>query len=256
MRSWIRSIADNVKQLRVAWTFRTGELATYEGTKASEKAAFEATPIVIRDTLYFSTPTTRVFALDANTGKQRCTYNPEVDLTKHYSEITSRGVSYWKNPEANDPAQDRVFVPTLDARLIALNAHTGKLVREFGKDGEVDMKDGVGNVREVPLGTLGNPDKYPDSDDWGSISLGGAITTASGLVFIASTLDGHPVRQTAVAFQAPRWWASNTHELPSRHKPSEQTVRGDCGRRSWKTGDSLGRLRRLLLSSVTNKKTG
>jgi glucose dehydrogenase len=191
MRSWIRSIADNVKQLRVAWTFRTGELATYEGTKASEKAAFEATPIVIRDTLYFSTPTTRVFALDANTGKQRCTYNPEVDLTKHYSEITSRGVSYWKNPEANDPAQDRVFVPTLDARLIALNAHTGKLVREFGKDGEVDMKDGVGNVREVPLGTLGNPDKYPDSDDWGSISLGGAITTASGLVFIASTLDGH-----------------------------------------------------------------
>src|SRR5919106_865014 len=48
--------ARNVKSLKIAWTYQTGELKTYEGTKAIEKAAFEATPIMVDGTLYFSTP--------------------------------------------------------------------------------------------------------------------------------------------------------------------------------------------------------
>ena len=50
----------NVQQLKIAWTFRTGELETYEGTEAKSKAAFEATPVLVDSTLYFSTPD-RVF---------------------------------------------------------------------------------------------------------------------------------------------------------------------------------------------------
>src|SRR5580704_17094865 len=86
----------NVNQLQVAWTFQTGELGTYEGTHAMEKAAFEATPLMIGNILYFSTPSDRVFAIDASNGKKLWLYDPKVDLHEDYSEITSRGVSIWK----------------------------------------------------------------------------------------------------------------------------------------------------------------
>jgi quinoprotein glucose dehydrogenase len=70
----------NVHTLKPAWTFRTGELETYKGTNAIEKAAFEATPILIDNTLYFSTPSCRVFALEPSTGKQKWMYDPKLNL--------------------------------------------------------------------------------------------------------------------------------------------------------------------------------
>ena len=61
---------NNVKQLHITWTFQTGELETYAGTEAKSKAAFETTPVMIGQTLYFSTPSDRVFAVDALSGKK------------------------------------------------------------------------------------------------------------------------------------------------------------------------------------------
>jgi quinoprotein glucose dehydrogenase len=62
----------NVSALQVAWTFRTGELATYAGTRFPvHKVAFEATPLMVDGTLYVSTASGRVFALDAASGHQR-----------------------------------------------------------------------------------------------------------------------------------------------------------------------------------------
>src|ERR1700722_3146787 len=59
----VRQINDqNVGRLTVAWTYRTGELDTYAGTYALDKAAFESTPILIGRTLYVSTPSDRVIA--------------------------------------------------------------------------------------------------------------------------------------------------------------------------------------------------
>src|SRR5919202_2421781 len=90
---------DNVRQLQVAWTFRTGELATYQGTQFPvDKVAFEATPIMVDGTLYFSTATGRTFALDAATGRQRWVYDPRIDLNVNYSNPVSRGVSTWVDP--------------------------------------------------------------------------------------------------------------------------------------------------------------
>ena len=93
----------NVTQLTVAWTVRTGELEQYKGTNAAEKAAFEATPIMVDGTLFFSTPTSRVFAVDAVTGQKKWEYNPEVYLWQELSEITSRGVSFWPVPGDKQP---------------------------------------------------------------------------------------------------------------------------------------------------------
>lgn len=136
----------NVAQLRPAWTFHTGELKTYDGTNALSKAAFEATPLMIGHTLYFSTPSDRVFAIDAATGQQQWLFDPKVDLHHDFSEITSRGVTAWPAPGAggNTTTPKRIFIATIDGRLIALDAATGIPIPSFGSSGTVDLKDGYG----------------------------------------------------------------------------------------------------------------
>jgi quinoprotein glucose dehydrogenase len=69
-----------------------------------------------------------------------------VNLGKNYSEVTSRGVSAWRDESAKsgEPCKLRIFLGTLDARLIALDGETGKLCEDFGANGTVDLnKDAV-----------------------------------------------------------------------------------------------------------------
>ena len=152
--------SENVKQLQVAWTYQTGELKKYEGTNAKEKAAFEATPILIDHTLYFSTPSCRVIAIDALSGSQKWIFDPQVNLKDDFSEITSRGVSAWPAPgdKANRSAAKRIFVATLDGRLIALDAKNGNPIVYFGKDGTVDLRNGFGRDLSItsPPAIIGN----------------------------------------------------------------------------------------------------
>lgn len=136
---------DNVADLVVAWTYQTGELDSYEGTSLSEKAAFEATPLMVDGTLYLSTPTNRVIALDAGTGTERWVYDPRIDLTRDYSEVTSRGVSTWVD-QALAPADAgyrRLLLGTLDGRLIAIDADSGEPSAAFGQAGTVDLTKGI-----------------------------------------------------------------------------------------------------------------
>src|SRR5262249_13943909 len=69
----------NVKNLKVAWTYRTGEMG--RTGRSAHKAAFEATPILVDGALYLSTPFNRVIALDPKTGVARWSYDPKVDLS-------------------------------------------------------------------------------------------------------------------------------------------------------------------------------
>lgn len=147
----------NISGLKVAWTYNTGELEVYEGTNASEKAAFEATPLMVEGTLYFSTPSSRVIALDAATGTEKWKYDPEIDLKKHYSEITSRGVSTWPGPDVTAVEPRRIFVATIDGRLIALDAATGKPVTSFGNNGTIDLRKDMGEISVTsPPAVIGN----------------------------------------------------------------------------------------------------
>lgn len=132
---------DNVSHLKVAWTYRTGELKTYEGTHLAEKAVFEATPIMLDGVLYFNTPTGRVFAVDAVTGQEKWVFDPHVNLHADYSDLAARGVTAWP---AGGPAK-RIFVATIDGRLIALEPATGRVDPHFGDTGTVDLKKGLGN---------------------------------------------------------------------------------------------------------------
>ena len=140
---------NNVKELKPAWTYQSGELKTYEGTNIASKAAFEATPLMIDGVLYFSTPSNRVIAIDGASGKELWVYDPKVNLKGDYSEVTSRGVSKWINSNRKPGDNDymRILSATIDGRLIALDASTGQPVVEFGKNGIVDLKKGVGSIQ-------------------------------------------------------------------------------------------------------------
>src|ERR1700722_17736356 len=131
----------DVDRLGLAWTYRTGELKKYEGNNAMERATFETTPILIGRVLYLSTASDRVIALDGATGQERWVYDPMVDLREEYSEVSSRGVAAW--PAGSEKAE-RIFIGTIDGRLIALEAATGKPAVSFGRDGTVDLKAGLG----------------------------------------------------------------------------------------------------------------
>ena len=130
----------NVSRLAVAWTYHTRELTTYPANSdVAKKAAFEATPLMVDGVLYLATPTNRVIALDAATGVERWVYDPKVNLRRGYSEVTCRGVSTWAPPDGGR----RLFVGTIDGRLIALDAATGKPSADFGKQGQVDLTQGL-----------------------------------------------------------------------------------------------------------------
>jgi quinoprotein glucose dehydrogenase len=130
---------ENVAQLKVAWTFHTG--ASQLQTNLIRKAAFESTPILFDNKLFLTSPYDKVFALDPATGEKIWEFDPHVDLTRNYSEVTSRGVSAWRDAKAKPgtPCALRVFLGTLDARLIALDAETGKPCSDFAAAGTFDL---------------------------------------------------------------------------------------------------------------------
>ncbi|MBK7902059.1 MAG: PQQ-binding-like beta-propeller repeat protein [Proteobacteria bacterium] len=116
----------NVARLEVAWTFRTGELG--QGVKDWSRSAFEATPILHDGTLYLTTSSTDVVAVNAVTGQLRWRHASRSRDDLHYSDGVSRGVSLWVDPSSPPDAvcHARIFAPTLDGRLLALDAATGK----------------------------------------------------------------------------------------------------------------------------------
>lgn len=135
---------ENVTSLKPAWTHHTGALSPE--SKLNEKAAFESTPILADGSLYLTTPFNQVIALDPETGVERWKYDPKVDRSRGYSEVTSRGVASWIDFEAPSGAtcKVRIYEGTIDARLIALDSKTGKPCADFGDGGTVDLTRGVG----------------------------------------------------------------------------------------------------------------
>ena len=131
---------ENVSRLAVAWTYHHGDVS--DGTRSTRKTSFQATPILADGTLYVCTPFGRVIALDPETGRERWTFDPRIDLWVSYAnDLVCRGVSTWVDPASR---RRTIFLGTLDARLIALDAATGTPRQEFGRDGQVDLSRGVG----------------------------------------------------------------------------------------------------------------
>jgi quinoprotein glucose dehydrogenase len=138
----------NVAHLQPAWTYRTGALE--QQTHLIEKAAFETTPILVENQLFLTTPYNQVIALNPETGARLWEYDAHVDLAQNYSEVSSRGVSAWVDSKAkpDQPCRLRIFMGTLDGRLIALDGKTGQPCGDFGAEGEINLTQGAATATE------------------------------------------------------------------------------------------------------------
>lgn len=140
---------DTVGRLDRIWSFRTGDLPEEaselpEGETPLEYAP-ETTPIKIGSTVYLCTPTNQLIAIDAGTGMERWRHDPQVPKDQIATAIC-RGVSYYRDAGADRlaPCFERIVSITQDARIIAVDARTGRPCPAFGNGGQVDLSTGIG----------------------------------------------------------------------------------------------------------------
>lgn len=165
----------NVSQLRVAWTFRTGELG--QGVKDWSYSAFEATPILYDGTLYLTTSSTNVVAVNAATGTLRWRHNSETRKDLHYASGVSRGVSLWVD-ESRPPdtvCRARIYAPTLDGRLLALDAATGTACADFGDHGAVNL---LQDIRS----------QFHEGDEWRMYLVTSPPAVLDGKIIVGSSI--------------------------------------------------------------------
>ncbi|WP_025129597.1 glucose/quinate/shikimate family membrane-bound PQQ-dependent dehydrogenase [Pseudomonas sp. PH1b] len=205
----------NIGKLQEAWRIRTGDMPT---AKDPVEITNQNTPLKVNGMLYACTAHSKVLALDPDTGKEIWRFDPQIqgpngDDFRGWAHMTCRGVSYYdeanfKNTDAiSQPASlspagqaiatscpRRLFLPTADARLIAINADTGKVCEDFGNKGAVDLKAGIG-----PFTPGGYYSTSPAAITRNLVIIGGHVTDnestnePSGVIRAFDVHDGHLV---------------------------------------------------------------
>ena len=117
------------RRLEPAWVYRTGDM-----TERAGFSTIQCTPIVVDGVMYLTTPGLKLVALEAASGRKLWEFDP---FPGERARGTNRGVTYWKHGR-----ERRIF---LGGRPLphALDPVTGTLVRSFGKDGRVDLREGL-----------------------------------------------------------------------------------------------------------------
>nr|WP_198924996.1 MULTISPECIES: pyrroloquinoline quinone-dependent dehydrogenase [Enterobacter cloacae complex] len=150
--------ADNVGKLTKVWEFHTGDVS--DGKGDTPATVWSATPIFANDTLYIGTPFDRLIALDPGTGKEKWHYDTKSSrkaLTQPV--LKNRGVSYWqaKNPVSGEACQKMVYMGTVDGKLFALDADSGKPCSGFANNGVLDLNQWNTVNAKYPLSVLQPP---------------------------------------------------------------------------------------------------
>ncbi|HHD7473794.1 TPA: membrane-bound PQQ-dependent dehydrogenase, glucose/quinate/shikimate family [Klebsiella oxytoca] len=192
---------NNVKDLKVAWTYRTGDLAV-------DGSEYQVTPIKIDNTMYLCTPLNKVIALDSTTGKELWRFDPHIKITDSnkgwkrcrgvsYADLTvneniSSVVSAAPDAPANASAmcRKRIVSTTNDGRLFTLDAETGALCDDFGHHGFVDLKEGLSEAPEHGSYYLTSAPLVAD----GVVMVGGKINDNMSVDEPAGVVRGYDVR--------------------------------------------------------------
>lgn len=240
---------ENVGELERVWAFRTGDTP-------DEKWGAETTPLKVGDTIYLCSARNILIALDARTGEQRWRYDPEVSDDWIPYTAACRGVAYHEaaapaaasaptdgtgeaaalaRPAATSgattttaPCRARIIEGTLDGRLIAVDARTGRPCADFGTNGAVDIKVGMGDV--IP----------------GMVSITSAPTIVQGVIVTGhQVLDGQYRSAPSGVIQGfdavtgdLRWaWDMTRPDLTGRPAEGDQFTRGTPNMWTTASGD-------------------
>jgi len=162
--------AINFNKLEVAWRFKTDNL----GPRPENK--LEGTPIMVGGMVYTTGGSRRAaVALDARTGELKWIYSLDEGLRAASAprQLSGRGLSYWTDGKGDD----RIVLVTIGYRLVELNAKTGQPVPGFGKNGIVDLKEGViiGKDTQIDL-------------DRGEIGLHSTATVVNDTIIVGSSM--------------------------------------------------------------------
>lgn len=169
---------DNVGDLEVAWHHRSGDFRQAVPDKLFQ-SSMQVTPILVGERLFYCTPSNRVIALNPETGEEIWSYDPKVNMDEHAVLTHCRGVSSWQSGQAGF-CEHRIIMGTLDARLIALDAQTGKLCSDFGSAGEVDTSNGLSKHQPTQYGITSPPAILGDRLITGAMVLDNQSTDLPG----------------------------------------------------------------------------
>jgi len=141
----------NVKRLALAWSYDTGE-----------KGVLQTSPLILDGVLYGISPTQKIFALDAATGKLLWKFDSGINGTQ-----PDRGLAFWSSDSANpgvanlggvaNPGKDRRLFVGIMIFLYALDPATGKPIPSFGSDGRIDLRNDFGRDPETQSIALSSP---------------------------------------------------------------------------------------------------
>jgi quinoprotein glucose dehydrogenase len=190
---------ENVARLEVAWTYDAGDASTAASTQ------IQFNPLVVKGVLYGTSPSLRLFALDAATGEELWSFEPDADVRLW---TASRGVAFWASEE--DPRDERIFFGA-GPYLHAIDARTGRPIDSFGDGGRIDLNEGLG--RDVGGDMLGVVANTPGTIFEDLILIGGRVNENRGAA------PGH-VRAFDVRTGALRWIF---HTIPKPGEPGHET---------------------------------
>jgi quinoprotein glucose dehydrogenase len=171
---------DNVSKLRIAWRWKSDNFGP------TPEFYYRPTPVMADGVLYVTAGLRRdVVAIDAKTGETLWMYRLDEGARGAIAprRNSGRGVSYWRSRDSSEPA--RIFTVTPGFRLVALDARTGLPVPSFGKDGLVDLKDGLPRVNDLP--------KTPPGSSSPPVIVGDSV-----VVGVAFSAGGAPPSKVAV----------------------------------------------------------
>lgn len=203
----------NVDRLEQAWVYRTGDGDYFDGSFPfyDSGTASETTPILVDGRLIFTTPTNRVIALDPESGEELWTFDPGLARNEWYAMWTHRGVAQWHGGP-DEACAPRVFLTTLDARLIALDARTGERCPGFS---DVNLREDVQPLVEPREFTLTSP---------GTV-VGDVIVVGSSVPDLIRADSPHGIVRAFDARSGELRWTF--HTIPAE---------GDPGSETWETG--------------------
>ena len=209
---------ENVGGLKVAWTYRTGEIDRHPDW--APKSAAANTPIMAGGSLITCTPSNRVIALDPATGKEKWVFEPGVKIKiPGGMRYVCRGLAVWRDDQAKagDLCAERLIYGTNDLRIFALDAATGKMCPGFGQSGQIQV--------DVKQQTPGEIAFYAPP-----------AVVKDTVIFGSSILDGYYSKRplgTVRAFDArtgtPKWTFDPVPQDPN-----------DPAAKSWENGSNIG----------------